>query len=325
MSLSHDPRVRQVAREVSRELRKKPTRAEQILWSGLRAKRFRTKKFLRQHPIFVDANGRESFYVADFYCHEHRLVIELDGGIHDRQKDRDKLRTSVINQHGLEVIRFKSEEVEGNLVNVLSQLAEKMGLAKILNSPPAPPLRREGRGGRESDGLTPSPFLRERSGESSEKREAVWSELAQIMDPEIPVLSLVAMKIIREVRVDENSVTILMAPTFVGCPALDHMKNEVRERLTAAGFGRVNIEMTFSPPWSTDMLEEETKEKLRAYGIAPPPAHDVELVATLSLPVKCPQCGSIDTKVKSLFGATPCKQMFVCRNCKQPFERFKPV
>jgi ring-1,2-phenylacetyl-CoA epoxidase subunit PaaD len=154
---------------------------------------------------------------------------------------------------------------------------------------------------------------------------AIWSELAHVMDPEIPVLSLVAMKIIREVRVSDDGVTILMAPTFVGCPAIEHMKNEVRERLTTAGFLKVNIELVFSPPWSTDMLEDETKEKLRVYGIAPPPRKDVDLVATLALPVKCPQCGSQDTRMFNPFGATLCKQMLVCNNCKQPFERFKPV
>lgn len=155
--------------------------------------------------------------------------------------------------------------------------------------------------------------------------KAIWSELATIQDPEIPVLTLVEMKIIRSVKVMGEEVQVVMSPTFIGCPALDHMKEEIRSRLAAIGCGRVKIETTFSPPWSTDMLEPETLEKLRVYGIAPPPKSGEDLAATLARPVACPACGSTDTRMQSPFGATLCKQMYVCGNCRQPFERFKPV
>lgn len=155
--------------------------------------------------------------------------------------------------------------------------------------------------------------------------DALWAELGTIPDPEIPVLTLVEMKILRAVRVEGDAVVVVMSPTFAGCPALDHMKEEVRRRLGGLGVTEVRIELTFTPPWSTDMLEPETLEKLRVYGIAPPPKTGADLAATLSAPVRCPSCGSVETRMQSPFGATLCKQMYVCGACRQPFERFKPL
>jgi ring-1,2-phenylacetyl-CoA epoxidase subunit PaaD len=154
---------------------------------------------------------------------------------------------------------------------------------------------------------------------------ALWAELGKIQDPEIPVLTIVEMKIIRSVRVEGKRVVVKMSPTFVGCPAIDHMQGEIRRRLSSMGVEDVRIELTFSPPWSTDMLGPETLEKLRVYGIAPPPKTGEGLAATLALPVPCPSCGSTHTHMQNPFGATLCKQMYVCGNCRQPFERFKPV
>lgn len=155
--------------------------------------------------------------------------------------------------------------------------------------------------------------------------KVIWEALAKISDPEIPVLSLVEMKIIREVRLDEGDLTVVMSPTFVGCPALDHMKNEIRSRMKDIGIERVRIETTFTPPWSTDMMDEEVKEKLRLFGIAPPPRNEADLATTLARPVCCPFCNSENTRLTSSFGPTLCKQIYFCDNCKQPFERFKPV
>lgn len=155
--------------------------------------------------------------------------------------------------------------------------------------------------------------------------QEVWDVLATIQDPEIPVLTLVEMKIVRAVEVEGRRARIVMSPTFVGCPALNTMQEAVRERLEAIGFTDVMIEVTFTPPWSTDMLEPGTLEKLRVYGVAPPPRLGGDLSASLARPVPCPSCGSTDTRAQSTFGATLCKQLFVCANCRQPFERFKPV
>ena len=133
------------------------------------------------------------------------------------------------------------------------------------------------------------------------------------------------MKILRSVSVSDEGVKVILSPTFIGCPALDVMKNEIRSRLAALGCEQVTIETTFSPPWSTDMLDDEVKEKLRAFGIAPPPKTGEELVAVLSLPVACPFCNSSRTHLESAFGATLCKQIFYCDACRQSFDRFKPI
>ncbi len=154
---------------------------------------------------------------------------------------------------------------------------------------------------------------------------AIWHELAAISDPEIPVLSLVEMKVIRSVELTADGVKVMLSPTFVGCPAMEHMKAEIRARLSDLGIENVIIETSFSPPWSTDMLDDEVKEKLRAFGIAPPPKNDGELVAVLALPVACPFCHSTNTHLESAFGATLCKQIYYCDDCRQSFERFKPI
>jgi len=152
----------------------------------------------------------------------------------------------------------------------------------------------------------------------------IWQELEKITDPEIPVLSLVDMKIIREVSVHQGTASVLISPTFVGCPALEHIKDEIRTRLTGIGCSAVDIQTTYSPPWSTDMLDEKAREKLRVFGIAPP-AQTTEIQATLTIPSECPFCGSLHTHMESEFGATLCKQLFYCDDCRQSFERFKTI
>jgi ring-1,2-phenylacetyl-CoA epoxidase subunit PaaD len=155
--------------------------------------------------------------------------------------------------------------------------------------------------------------------------QRIWETLGQISDPEIPVISLVEMKVIRGISITEGGVTVTLSPTFVGCPALEHMKSEIRLQLGELGYEKITIETTFTPPWSTDMLDEEVKEKLRQFGIAPPPKNDGELIAVLQLPVACPFCSSKHTHLESAFGATLCKQIYYCDTCRQSFERFKPI
>ncbi len=127
MSLTPDPRLRQIAKQLCRELRKSQTNAEKIFWKVVRKRKFLGLKFYRQYPIFFDYIGKETFYIADFYCFEKNSVIELDGKIHDYQKDRDKLRTFIINMLGIEVIRFRNEEVENDLDSVLEKLKKRWG------------------------------------------------------------------------------------------------------------------------------------------------------------------------------------------------------
>ncbi len=124
MSLNKKEELREIARGICRDLRKNSTVHEQILWTALRAHRFLGKKFRRQHPIFHDITGKETFFVADFYCHEKKLIIELDGEIHKYNIRKDNRRTFVLNSLGIKVIRFKNEEVEKNIPGVLESISK---------------------------------------------------------------------------------------------------------------------------------------------------------------------------------------------------------
>jgi len=130
------------------------------------------------------------------------------------------------------------------------------------------------------------------------------------MDPEIPVVSVIDLGIVRDVTADRIRIT----PTYSGCPATEVIERTIREALDAAGFREVVIETELSPPWTTDWITDQGKAALRAYGIAPP---------ELAKAATCPQCGSTDTEEVSRFGSTPCKAQWRCKTCLEPFDRFK--
>jgi len=134
--------------------------------------------------------------------------------------------------------------------------------------------------------------------------------LETVMDPEIPVVSVVDLGIVREVSAERVAIT----PTYSGCPATEVIERTIREALNAAGFGDVRIETELAPPWTTDWISDKGRAALNAYGIAPP---DLAKAAT------CPQCGSTDTEEVSRFGSTPCKAQWRCKACLEPFDRFK--
>jgi ring-1,2-phenylacetyl-CoA epoxidase subunit PaaD len=170
--------------------------------------------------------------------------------------------------------------------------------------------------------------------ESSVERTAeVWKALKEVRDPEIPVLSLVDLNIVRSVEVTEGCVKVEMVPTFAGCPALNIMRDEVVSKLRSLGFEHVEVEFTLHRRWSTDDLSEEALEKLRTFGIAPPVhlmspeagSHLERLQRAVAQPVLCPFCGSTETKLDAFFGSTLCKQLYFCTSCQQSFDRFKPV
>ena len=142
--------------------------------------------------------------------------------------------------------------------------------------------------------------------------EQLWRVLEGVSDPEIPVLSIVDLGIVRAVHADK----VVITPTYTGCPATQVIERDVRDALDAAGFRGVAIETTLSPPWTTDWISAAGRAKLNAYGIAPPtPAGQHE--------VECPQCGSSRTEELSRFGSTPCKAQWRCRDCLEPFDSFK--
>ena len=142
--------------------------------------------------------------------------------------------------------------------------------------------------------------------------EQVWDALAEIPDPEIPVISLVDLGVIRDVGVENGSVRVEFTPTFLGCPALEVMRDAMAERIRDLG-AEPEIVVRTDDSWSTDRITPQGREKLRAYGIAPPTRQAVE----------CPQCGSSHTEEISRFGSTPCKSLWCCRDCAEPFDLFK--
>jgi ring-1,2-phenylacetyl-CoA epoxidase subunit PaaD len=160
---------------------------------------------------------------------------------------------------------------------------------------------------------------------SLERLEKVCDLLREVKDPEIPMLSLLDLKIIHDVIVNEESVTVRIIPTFLGCPALEQMKRDIISKLQGSGVSDVKVEVMFSPAWSTDLLDDDAREKLRQFGIAPPPRKDKNALLTLAIPVTCPHCGSQQTRLENSFGPTLCRQLYYCDSCRQMFERFKPL
>lgn len=157
-------------------------------------------------------------------------------------------------------------------------------------------------------------------------RSRLWEVLNEIPDPEVPAISIVELGVVRDVLEDGRNVEVVMTPTYSGCPAMKTMEEAVRERLSSDGWN-VSIRVVYKPAWTTEWLSEETREKLRAYGIAPPPQLTFEHLHPLSRPkqqeIACPFCSSVDTTLTSQFGSTACKALYYCNHCRQPFELFK--
>lgn len=157
--------------------------------------------------------------------------------------------------------------------------------------------------------------------------EEVWQALAGIPDPEIPAISLVDLGVIANVEVEEDRARIDFTPTFLGCPALEHMRRAIEETVEALG-AEAEVRILLDDSWSTDRISPEGREKLRAAGFAPPaprPAGNLELVQLRRGAFRCPYCGSTDTRLDNLFGPTPCRSIRYCNACRQPFEQFKTI
>ncbi len=145
----------------------------------------------------------------------------------------------------------------------------------------------------------------------------VWDLLEEIPDPEIPVISLVDLGVIRAVDVSEGHVHIEFTPTFLGCPALEYMKRAIEEKVPGA-----EVQVIQDDSWSTDKITAAGREKLREAGFAPPAPRLVQLQSQVH---KCPYCGSTETKLENIFGPTPCRSLRYCDSCRQPFEQFKTI
>jgi ring-1,2-phenylacetyl-CoA epoxidase subunit PaaD len=157
--------------------------------------------------------------------------------------------------------------------------------------------------------------------------EDVWAALAAIADPEIPVISLVDLGVIRDVRVGGSRVHVEFTPTFMGCPALEVMRDQMAAAIAGLG-AEPEIEVVLDDSWSTDRITPEGREKLRAAGFAPPAPRlpgGPQLVQLQGTGFRCPYCGSTETRLDNLFGPTPCRSVRYCTSCRQPFEQFKTI
>lgn len=148
--------------------------------------------------------------------------------------------------------------------------------------------------------------------------------VAAVPDPEIPVISIADLGILRDVRIEDDRAVITITPTYSGCPAMDAIREDIRSACRDAGWADAEVRTVLAPAWTTDWITAAGHEKLRAYGIAPPvPRGDGPVPITLS--PRCPQCGSPDTRESSRFGSTSCKALHVCNACAEPFDYFKPL
>lgn len=153
----------------------------------------------------------------------------------------------------------------------------------------------------------------------------IYTWLEEVKDPEIPVLSLVDLGVITNLELTDDGVAIEMTPTFVGCPALDMMKNEIQEVLTKYGVTNISINVSFREPWTSDKISEKGKAALKKFGLAPPPSREVFADLEVLEHAICPRCNGTDTEMKSAFGPTLCRSIHYCNTCREAFEQFKPL
>lgn len=160
----------------------------------------------------------------------------------------------------------------------------------------------------------------------SDRIKEIHEILREIPDPEIPVLTLSDLGIIKEVVVTGEEVEVTITPTYTGCPAMKVFEDDIISALNKAGFENVKIKTRLSPAWTTDWMSEDGRNKLRAYGIAPPVgSSDKSQLQLQKRVIQCPQCGSMNTEVISQFGSTPCKSLYRCEDCKEAFDYFKCI
>ena len=152
---------------------------------------------------------------------------------------------------------------------------------------------------------------------------SAWDVAATVVDPEIPVLTIEDLGVLRNVREHDGKVSVDLTPTYSGCPAIDAMRDDVRSALQGAGYRDVEVRMVLSPAWTPDWMTAAGKQKLKDYGITPPNGHATAGRTALRMAVKCPRCDSLDTREVARFGSTSCKALYECNACLEPFDFFK--
>lgn len=154
-------------------------------------------------------------------------------------------------------------------------------------------------------------------------REKILSFLSEIPDPEIPVINIKELGVLRDVIVNGNEVEVVITPTYSGCPAMKQIENDIVSSMKKNGIENIKVKMVYHPAWTTDWITDEAKEKLRKYGIAPPDKTSLDKNSLSGKKRACPHCGSENTEVVSQFGSTACKALYKCLDCKEPFDYFK--
>jgi ring-1,2-phenylacetyl-CoA epoxidase subunit PaaD len=169
------------------------------------------------------------------------------------------------------------------------------------------------------------------AGAATEGTTPEWRTAASVLDPEVPVLTIEDLGILRSVESGEEGVVVTITPTYSGCPAMDAIRDDIVSAFAAEGRQDVRVDFVLAPAWTTDWMSEAGRRKLEAYGIAPPrPRDDADggqpgQPVPLTLSLRCPQCGSPDTRELSRFGSTACKSLWVCSACREPFDHFKSI
>jgi ring-1,2-phenylacetyl-CoA epoxidase subunit PaaD len=158
---------------------------------------------------------------------------------------------------------------------------------------------------------------------ATELRQLAWDAASRVVDPEIPVLTIADLGVLREVTVTDAGVEVAITPTYSGCPAMNMIALEIELALEREGFARPKIRTVLSPAWTSDWMSEDGRRKLKEYGIAPPQAASSRRALFGVQEVPCPQCGSTDTELLSEFGSTSCKALWRCKSCREPFDYFK--
>ena len=152
--------------------------------------------------------------------------------------------------------------------------------------------------------------------------QTITSYISEIPDPEIPVITIKELGILRDVKWHEDLLVVTITPTYTGCPAMEMIESQIKENLAIHGYANVRVDLTYSPAWTTDWMSEVAKEKLRNYGISPP-VHSSCFKSFSALNIACPRCKSTHTRLISQFGSTACKALYQCEDCKEPFDHFK--
>jgi ring-1,2-phenylacetyl-CoA epoxidase subunit PaaD len=158
---------------------------------------------------------------------------------------------------------------------------------------------------------------------TGEAERAIWELAATVVDPEVPVLTIEDLGVLRDVRIEGDRIIVDITPTYSGCPAVDAMRDDIVSVLGAAGYRDVSVHTVLAPAWTTDWMSEAGRAKLEEFGIAAPAARGAGGTVSLGLGIRCPHCGSLHTRELSHFGSTSCKALYVCQRCHEPFDYFK--